>query len=238
MKVAVTYENGKIFQHFGHAEEFKIYTIENKEIVSSEVISTNGSGHGALAEFLKNLGADVLICGGIGKGAKDALKEAGIELYGGVDGDADEEVSDFLNDKLDYNANIECSHHHDHDHDHNCGSHSCGSHGEKKYSGITEVTDENFSDEISSCDDLVVIDFWAVWCGPCQMLSPIIDELSEEINDVKFCKINVDEQQDIAAKFNIVNIPTVVFIKNGKVLDTSVGFVQKEELFERIEKNK
>ena len=238
MKIAVTYENGKIFQHFGHTEEFKIYTIQDKAIASSEVVSTNGSGHGALAGFLKGLGIDTLICGGIGKGAKDALNDVGITLYGGASGDADEAVSALLKDELEFNENVECSHHNDNGHEHSCGSHGCGSHGSKKYGGITEVTGENFSEEVKGCSDLVVIDFWAEWCGPCQMLSPIIDELSEEITDVKFCKINVDEQQDVAAKFDIYSIPTVIFIKNGEAVDKSIGFVQKEELFERIEKNK
>ena len=235
MKIAVTYENGKIFQHFGHTEEFKIYTVESKDIISSEIVSSDGNGHGALAGFLKGLEVDTLICGGIGKGAKDALKDSGITLYGGVEGDADEAVSAFLNDELIFDENVECSHHNTHGHEH---THNCKTHAYKKYEGITAITDENFSDEVSSCDDLVVVDFWAVWCGPCQMLSPVIDELSEEITDVKFCKVNVDEQQNIASKFNIISIPTVVFIKKGETIDKSIGFVQKEELFERIEKNK
>ncbi len=241
MKIAVTYEDGKIFQHFGHTEQMKIYDVENKEILSSEIVSTNGSGHGALAEFLKNLGVETLICGGIGKGAKDALSSLGITLYGGVDGNADDAVFALLNDNLDYNENIECSHNHEHEHNcvsHNCNSHSCDSHNHKKYAGITVVTSENFETEVSSCKDLVVIDFWAVWCGPCQMLSPIIDELSEEIGDVKFCKINVDEQQEISAMFNVKSIPTVVFVKNGKTVDESIGFVPKEELTRRIDLNK
>ena len=235
MKIAVTYENGEIFQHFGHTEQIKIYDVNDKEIISSEVISTNGTGHGALAGFLKDLKAEILICGGIGKGAKDALAQEGITLYGGVTGNADDAVYALLNDSLNYNENVECSHHHEHtdDHEHNCGS-SC----HKKYKGITVVTSENFETEVSSCKDLVIIDFWAVWCGPCQMLSPIIDELSEEIGDVKFCKINVDEEQEIAAMFNVRSIPTVVFVKNGKTVDESIGFVPKEELIRRIDANK
>ena len=78
MKIAVTYENGKVFQHFGKTESFKIYEVEDNQIVSSEVISSNGSGHGALAGLLAEQGIDVLICGGIGGGAQAALADAGI----------------------------------------------------------------------------------------------------------------------------------------------------------------
>ncbi|MBE6072058.1 MAG: dinitrogenase iron-molybdenum cofactor biosynthesis protein [Clostridium butyricum] len=126
MKIAVTYENEQIFQHFGHSKQFKIYNVEDKKIVSSEVVDTNGSGHGALAGFLKEHKVDTLICGGIGGGAKTALANAGISLYGGVSGNADEVVNVFLNDKLQYNPNIECSHHHEGEH--TCGSHGCGEH--------------------------------------------------------------------------------------------------------------
>ena len=126
MKIAVTYENGQIFQHFGHTEQFKIYEIENNTIISSEVIDTNGQGHGALAGLIKAIGADVLICGGIGGGAQMALAEAGIKLYGGVCGSCDTAVEALLAGNLGYNPNVKCDHH---DHEHNEGSHSCGSHG-------------------------------------------------------------------------------------------------------------
>ena len=125
MKIAVTYEAGLVFQHFGHTAQFKIYEVENKEVKSAQVVDTNGHGHGALAGFLKNLGVDVLICGGIGGGAQMALSEAGITLYGGVYGDADEAVEALLSDQLKYNPCVRCNHH---DHDHNCGDHGCGSH--------------------------------------------------------------------------------------------------------------
>ena len=86
MKIAVTYENGQIFQHFGHTEQFKVYEVEDGKIISKVVVDTNGQGHGALAGLLKIIGADILICGGIGGGAQMALAEAGIKLYGGVGG--------------------------------------------------------------------------------------------------------------------------------------------------------
>lgn len=121
MKIAVTYENGNIFGHFGHTESFKIYDVVDGKVVSSTVVDTNGSGHGALAAFLHNHGVDTLICGGIGSGAISALTEAGIKLYGGVVGSADEAVEALLAGKLNYNPNVKCSHH-EHKHG-SCGHH-------------------------------------------------------------------------------------------------------------------
>lgn len=131
MRIAVTYENGQIFQHFGHTETFKLYDVDDGKIVKSEVVSTNGSGHGALAGFLSANMVDTLICGGIGGGAQTALAQANIKLYGGVSGDADEAVNKLLNGTLGYNPNVKCSHHdHEHgDNGHVCGSHGCGNHG-------------------------------------------------------------------------------------------------------------
>lgn len=127
MKIAVTYEAGQIFQHFGHCENFKIYEVQEGKIVNSKVENAAGSGHGALAGFLKNLEVEVLICGGIGGGAQMALAEAGIKLYGGVTGDADAAVSALLEGNLSYNANVQCNHHgHGHGEGHSCGSgHQC-----------------------------------------------------------------------------------------------------------------
>ena len=129
MKIAVTYENGNIFQHFGHTEQFKIYETEGNEIKNSEVVDTNGSGHGALAQFLQERGVNTLICGGIGGGAKNALAEAGITLLGGVSGSADEVVKAYIAGNLVYNPDIECAHHeHEHGHGGDCESHGCGEH--------------------------------------------------------------------------------------------------------------
>ena len=128
MKIAVTYENGQIFQHFGHTAQFKLYEVEDGKIVNAEVVDTNGSGHGALAGLLSSLNADVLICGGIGGGAQMALAQAGIKLFGGVNGNADEAVEAFLANSLNYDSEAKCDHHdHHHGEDHTCGSHGCGS---------------------------------------------------------------------------------------------------------------
>ena len=128
MRVAVTYENGEIFQHFGHTERFKVYDIEDGKILSSEIVDTNGSGHGALAGVLNALKVDALICGGIGGGAQMALAQAGIRLYGGVSGSADAAVQALAEGKLDFDPNVHCDHHDHHGEGHSCGSHGCGSH--------------------------------------------------------------------------------------------------------------
>ena len=123
MRIAVTYENGEVFQHFGHTEEFKIYEVEDGQVISSEIISSNGSGHGALASLLGDRKIDVLICGGIGGGAQAALAERGIELCSGATGNADEAVAAYLRGEL-VSSGVNCDHHHDEDH--SCGDHDCG----------------------------------------------------------------------------------------------------------------
>lgn len=127
MKIAVTYENGQVFQHFGHTEQFKIYEAAEGKVVSARVVETGGSGHGALAGFLRGLGVDTLICGGIGGGARSALAEAGIQLYPGASGSADAQVEALLDGSLAYDPNIVCSHH-DHGEGHTCGHHHEGGH--------------------------------------------------------------------------------------------------------------
>ena len=127
MKIAVTYENNEVFQHFGRCENFKVFEIENNEIKNAQVINSNGTGHGALAGFLSNLGVEILICGGIGLGARNALASVNIQVYPGTNGNVDDIISNFIQGNLDFDPNTEC-HHHDHDHDHNCGDHGCGTH--------------------------------------------------------------------------------------------------------------
>ena len=126
MKIAVTYENGEVFQHFGHTEQFKIYEIEDGKILSSEIINSNGSGHGALADFLEEADVDMLICGGIGGGARMALAQVGIRVYGGISGSVDEAIEKLISGKLIYNPNPTCNHHHEDGH--SCGEHHCGEH--------------------------------------------------------------------------------------------------------------
>ena len=128
MKIAVTYDNGEIFQHFGKTESFKVYEVEDNKVVSSEVIGSNGTGHGALAGLLAEQGVNVLICGGIGGGAQTALTEAGIELCAGAQGNTDQAVENYLKGEL-VSSGANCDHHH-HEEGHSCDSHeeghSCG----------------------------------------------------------------------------------------------------------------
>lgn len=126
MRIAVTYENGEVFQHFGHTEQFKFYDVKDGKVISSQVADTNGSGHGALAGFLTANKVDALICGGIGGGAQAALAEAGIQLYGGVQGSADEAVNALLTNTLSFQPNVSCSHH---DRQHGGEGHTCGEYG-------------------------------------------------------------------------------------------------------------
>jgi predicted Fe-Mo cluster-binding NifX family protein len=134
MTIAVTYADGVIFQHFGHTAFFKLYDTEQGNVLSARIVETQGSGHGALAGFLKEQGVDVLICGGIGGGAQIALAEAGIRLYGGVRGDADDAVYALLAGELEYDPCARCDHHGSghscgsREDGHSCGSHSCGHH--------------------------------------------------------------------------------------------------------------
>lgn len=129
MKIAVTYENGEVFQHFGHTEQFKLYEVSGGKVLRAAVVDINGSGHGALAGLLASLGVDTLICGGIGGGAQAALAEANIRLIGGVQGSADEAVQAFLGGTLAFDPNVHCTHHdHVHGEGHSCGSHGCGGH--------------------------------------------------------------------------------------------------------------
>ena len=129
MRIAVTYENGEVFQHFGHAEQFKLYDVENGAVVREQIVDTNGSGHGALAGFLQAAKVDALICGGIGMGAQMALADAGIRLYAGVQGSADAAAKALAEGALAYDPDARCDHHEHHGgdcrHDH-CADRHCG----------------------------------------------------------------------------------------------------------------
>ena len=124
MKIAVPFANGEVFQHFGHTEHFKLYEIEAGQVVSSQIIDTNGSGHEALAGFLADLAVSVLLCGGIGDGAQAALADADIEICSGAQGDADAAVNAYLNGEL-KSAGVNCDHHHEHGEEDACGG-NCG----------------------------------------------------------------------------------------------------------------
>ena len=127
MKIAVTYENGSVYGHFGHTAQFKLYDVENGAVTSVQVVPTNGSGHGALAGFLADHGVDCLICGGIGPGAQKALSDTGIKLYADCSGGADQCVASLLAGTLAYAEAATCDHHQS-EAGGRCGGHTCGDH--------------------------------------------------------------------------------------------------------------
>ncbi|MBQ7701741.1 MAG: NifB/NifX family molybdenum-iron cluster-binding protein [Candidatus Methanomethylophilaceae archaeon] len=116
--IAVTYENGEVFQHFGRTQQFKVYQIEDGKVVSSEVIDNGGFGHGSLAGYLRSKGVTALICGGIGAGARNMLGSEGITVYPGASGDVDKNVDAFIEGRLQYDPATSC-----HEHDHDCHCH-------------------------------------------------------------------------------------------------------------------
>ena len=169
MRIAVTYENGKVFQHFGHTEQFKIYEVEDGKVVSSETIGSNGSGHGALAELLAGKGIDVLICGGIGEGAQAALTGQGIGLCAGASGDADAAVEAYLRGELiDTGANCD---HHGHGEGHDCGDREEG----RGYGRETGPEEEGgWEDDLEGgCGSCGSQGGGCGSCGGCQPLPPI-----------------------------------------------------------------
>lgn len=99
---------------------------------------------------------------------------------------------------------------------------------------IINLTRNNFKSEVMSSDKTVLIDFWTEWCGPCRMMSPVIDEIADEVNDVKVCKVNVDEASDLASMFGIESIPTLIVIKNGQTVNKSIGLISKEQVLSLI----
>lgn len=99
---------------------------------------------------------------------------------------------------------------------------------------VTKITSATYETEVEKSDKKVLIDFWADWCGPCRMMSPVVDEIAEEMPDIKVCKVNVDEEPELARKFNIMSIPTLVVIKGGNIADTSIGLIDKSELIRMI----
>ncbi len=102
---------------------------------------------------------------------------------------------------------------------------------------ITKATDTNWENEVLGHDGLVLVDFWAEWCGPCRMVAPVIEEVSKEVENVKVCKLNVDENPGTASKYQISGIPTMLFFKDGKPVDQVVGFTNKENLTGVINRN-
>lgn len=244
MKVAIPYQDGVLFEHFGRAKEFKIYSIENLDPVTGEVVSPEDLSHAAVARFLKERGVDVVICGRIGPHAREAIEGEHMLIFDGVTGGADDVVDMFLQGTLesggeDFAADGGCGG--------GCGgcSGGCGGchggcHGEEEerepyvetrtFTEIVTLTADNFQAEVLDDPGLILIDFWAEWCQPCQMLAPSFDELNAEEPQVKFCRVNVDEQPELASMFGIESIPTLAVVQDRHTLTGSVGLRSKEEI--------
>lgn len=252
MKIAVPYEDGQVFQHFGHCERFRIYTVENDGISGSEILEADGVGHEALADLLAEKGVSVALVGGIGGGAEAALRAAGISFCAGVKGDADEAVRAYLNGTLEYQESANCDHHEEEEAG-GCGG-GCGGCGggcggcgggcggfksdyveTRTFTDIVHLTYDNFEQEVLADPGLICIDFWATWCAPCKLFAPVFEEVNAEQPKVKFCKVDVDEQPEIAQLFGIESIPTCVLVQNRYTLNGFVGVRDKDALTAMIE---
>ncbi|MEA4965507.1 MAG: thioredoxin [Oscillospiraceae bacterium] len=251
MKLAIPYFQGQVFQHFGHATQFQIYTVEDGRIASSVTLESPGGGHAAQAAFLLEQGVSAVLCGSIGTGAEEALLGAGITLCSGITGDADEAAARYLEGTLSYGEGANCEHHHEEEASScggcggGCGScgggcGGCGSSQESDYvetrtfPDIVHLTAENFEDEVLQDPGLICIDFWATWCGPCKTMAPVFEEAHSEQPRVKFCKIDVDEQPELAQLFGIDSVPTTVLVQNHRTLTGFVGARDKNVLTEMI----
>ena len=233
MKIAIPCENGEVMQHFGHAKEFAIYAIEDIKPIEKETVTFDEVDHETVARGLKSRGVDLIICGEIGAGARSAVENAHMLLISGVTGEADEAVDSFLEGRLELMTG-----------ESDASAGGCGSGcGEpyvetRTFTDIVTLTEENFEDEVLRDPGLIVIDFWAEWCQPCKMMAPIFDELNKEEDKVKFCKINVDEQPNLASMFGIDSIPTLAVVQDRHTLTGMVGVHEKADIKAMLEQCK
>ena len=243
MKIAVPHENGSVFEHFGHATEFKIYTVEDIKPIESEIVHPEDVSHEAVAGYLKKLGVDLVLCDGIGDGAREAIEAEYMLLCSNVSGDADEAVQSFLDGTLDFMTGSSCAHHAE---ESSCGG-CCGScggcHGAprepyvetRSFTEIVTLTAENFQQEVMDDPSLIAIDFWAEWCQPCKLFAPTFEELNREEDKIKFCRVNVDEQPELAAMFGIDSIPTLAVVQDRHTLTGMVGVHDKKDVREMLD---
>ena len=101
---------------------------------------------------------------------------------------------------------------------------------------VLDVNRDNFDEEVLNFDGRVLVDFWAEWCGPCMMLSPLVDEVSDELDDIKFCKVNCDEARDLALEYGIMTIPNLLLFENGELINQSVGYIEKQDIIDFVTK--
>ena len=232
MKIAIPCENGQVLQHFGQSTEFTIYSIEDIKPIEKESIHFDDTDHEKVASGLKAKGVDLIICGNIGPGARSAVENAHMVLCTGVSGDADQAVDRFLDGSLELMTG---------------GGAGCGGCGggfrepyveTRTFTDIVTLTEQNFEDEVLNDPGLIIIDFWAEWCQPCKMMAPVFAELNEEEDKVKFCKVNVDEQPNLASMFGIDSIPTLAVVQDRHTLTGMVGVHDKADIKAMLEKCK
>lgn len=246
MKIAIPFENGEVMQHFGHAKEFRLYSIEDINPIEKENVVFEDVSHEAVALALKQRGTDLVICGHIGEGARSAIENAHMLLISGVSGAADEAVDHFLDGSLELLTGDGSCPGHEHHHEEGgcggcCGScGGCGGHHEpyvetRTFREIVTLTEENFRQEVLDDPGLIVIDFWAEWCQPCKMMAPVFEELNGEEEKIKFCKINVDEQPGLASMFGIDSIPTLAVVQDRHTLTGMVGMHEKADIKAMLE---
>ena len=237
MKIAMPYQDGMLFEHFGRAKEFKIYTITDLDPVTGEVIAPEDLSHEAVARTLREHGVDVVLCGSIGEHARQAVEGEHMLVFTGVTGAADDVLERFLQGNLDGTDDAltggGCG---------GCGGGCAGCGGcggaverapyveTRTFTDIVTLTGENFQSEVLDDPGLILIDFWAEWCQPCRMLAPAFEELNREEPQVKFCRVNVDEQGELAQMFGIESIPTLAVVQDRHTLTGSVGLRSKDEI--------
>ena len=228
MKIAMPYQDGVLLEHFGRAKEFIIYNVSDLDPVTSEVIAPEDLSHAAVARALKEHGVDVVLCGSIGEHARQAVEGEHMLIFSGITGAADDVLERFLQ------GNLEAA---DGDFAAGGGCGGCGGGAEREpyaetrtFTDIVTLTRENFQTEVLDDPGLILIDFWAEWCQPCRMLAPAFEELNREEPQVKFCRVNVDEQGELAQMFGIESIPTLAVVQDRHTLTGSVGLRSKEEI--------
>ncbi len=237
MKIAMPYQDGMLFEHFGRAKEFKIYTITDLDPVTGEVIAPEDLSHEAVARTLREHGVDVVLCGSIGEHARQAVEGEHMLVFTGITGAADDVLERFLQGNLDGTDDAltggGCG---------GCGGGCAGCGGcggaverapyveTRTFTDIVTLTGENFQAEVLDDPGLILIDFWAEWCQPCRMLAPAFEELNREEPQVKFCRVNVDEQGELAQMFGIESIPTLAVVQDRHTLTGSVGLRSKDEI--------
>ena len=249
MKIAIPCENGQVLQHFGQSKEFTIYSVEDIKPIEKETVTFDDTDHEKVASGLKEKGVDLIICGSIGPGARSAVENAHMVLCTGVSGEVDQAVDRFLDGSLELmtgdsgasaagcgaGCGAGCS---------ACGG-GCGGCGggfhepyveTRTFTEIVTLTEENFQTEVLDDPGLIIIDFWAEWCQPCKMMAPVFAELNAEEDKVKFCKVNVDEQPNLATMFGIDSIPTLAVVQDRHTLTGMVGVHDKADIKAMLEK--